>query len=122
MPERPHSDRADSGLEQLLTGLTPRDACGSVYCTACGGRIQDGSDIIVIAQRPADSCRWTIPRVYCQPCYTGCRPTLGVRTVGARARLGSMLVPTGRTHRPCLTEVAVLWVSPPAEAGEGERR
>jgi hypothetical protein len=115
MPDCPRPDRIEATATQLLTGLTPATASDSVHCPACGGKIQPGTNVVVIAQRCVEACAWSVPRVYCHPCYDGFKPTLGAVEVVATAGLGSVLVPTGRTHRPCLTEVAIQHVSPPVQ-------
>ncbi len=113
MCECPPSTERQRAIEQRLSGMTPGTASTTVHCTACGGEIQVGADIVVYAQRRGEESVWRVPRVYCRPCFDGIESTLGVEEVIARARLGSVLIPTGRTHRPCVTEVSLLeWWGP----------
>jgi len=113
MCECPPSAERERAIEQRLTGLTPGGVSTTVHCTACGGEVQVGADIVVYAQRRSEDAVWRVPRVYCRSCFDEVESTLGVEEVTVRARLGSVLIPTGRAHRPCLTEVSLLaWWGP----------
>ncbi|SEO39476.1 hypothetical protein SAMN05216388_10122 [Halorientalis persicus] len=115
MSERPAANCCERSVEQVLTGLLPGSTTAPVQCTVCERQFQDGADLVVYAQRCVDGGVWELPRVYCRSCFAGVEPTLGVWEAVVTARLGSMLIPTGRTHRPCLTEVGVRTLSGPSE-------
>lgn len=91
--------------EQLLDGLPLDTSAVSRHCTACGRELGVADEVRVYCYRLAESNEWDLPRLYCRGCKDEIVGTLGAVEVLATARLGSVLVPSGRQSCLCLTEV-----------------
>jgi hypothetical protein len=105
---------------QLLTGLPVGLPTLYAYCVGCHARLTEGHCTVVYAYRAAERATWDLGRCFCDACAPDTieAPTLGVAEVLVRAELGTVALPRTRTHRLCLTDVAVLADSPQSE---GER-
>lgn len=107
-----------STVKQVLTGYVVGDTSKSAQCTVCGDDLQAGAIVFAIATRCVEQQSWDMPRVYCVGCAPATidSPTLGVTEALVGGRLGTLSLPTTRTHHHCLTELAVRAYSPPTEA------
>lgn len=105
-------------VTQLLDGLMLDTTAVSRHCTACGRELGVANEIRVYCYRLADSSEWDVPRLYCRGCKDDLVGTLSAVEVLATARLGSVLVPSGRQSCLCLTEVSVVTSSGPDDSCE----
>lgn len=129
MCERQQSGRASNAGEgtktkvlrampdQLFTGHTVDRSTNALTCTGCQQRLHEGAPIWVAASRGVESTTWSVARCYCEACAptTITIPTLGTREVLLQAWLGTISSARAQAHTPCLTDVACIASSPPAE-------
>jgi hypothetical protein len=121
--ERPGDDPARHSIQvtaeptQLLTGVSVGLPTNRVVCVGCGDQLGEGRAVTVYGYRQAERDAWDLRRCYCVDCAPTAieTPTLGVSELLARAWLGSIALPRTRTHRLCLTEVALVTYSLPVE-------
>lgn len=109
---------ASSTLSQILTGHIIGDSSATVRCTVCTDALGSGDIVFALASRCVEQRRWAVPRLYCVGCAPARidSPTLGVTEALVAGRLGTLSLPTTRSHGLCLTELAVRELSPPTES------
>jgi len=102
---------------QFLTGLTVGLPTERVVCVGCTTQLAEGRAVTVYGYRRAECPRWNLRRCYCADCAPAVidEPTLGVTELLAQAWLGTMTLPTTRSHRLCPTDVEIVDDSPPKE-------
>ena len=102
---------------QVLHGHPVGPKPAAAVCIGCGSRLQETDIVFAYAYRCADTAQWDIPRLFCHGCAPNRikSPTLGTTEVLVGGRLGSITLPTPRSPRLCLTELALRAHSPPTE-------
>ena len=108
---------AKNELVQVLTGHPVGPDPDTAFCIGCGAALHETDIVFAYAYRAADSVQWDVPRVFCHGCVPDRirSPTLGTVEVLVGGRLGTITLPTSRSHRLCLTELAVRDDSPATE-------
>ena len=103
--------------EQVLAGYPVGLRHETAICSSCGSPLHETDIAFAYGYRPVETADWTVPRLYCHGCVPSRirSPTLGTTEVLVGGRLGTITLPTSRTHRHCLTELALRAVSPPTE-------
>ncbi|MCU4975388.1 hypothetical protein OB955_22085 [Halobacteria archaeon AArc-m2/3/4] len=102
---------------QVLTGHQVGPRADAAICIGCGDPLHETDIVFAYAYRCAEAADWAVSRLYCFSCApkTIKSPTLGTTEVVMGGRLGTIALPTLRTHRLCLTELKIRAVSPPTE-------
>ncbi|WP_254532789.1 hypothetical protein [Natrinema gelatinilyticum] len=103
--------------EAVLAGHPVGPRSDGAVCIGCGEALHETDIVFAYAYRPADTVDWIVSRLYCLDCAPSRvrSPTLGVTEVLVGGRLGTIALPTARSHRLCLTELALRALSPPTE-------
>ncbi len=103
--------------EEALAGHPVGPRSNGAICIGCGETLHEADIVFAYAYRCAESAVWAVSRLYCLECApTRIRsPTLGATEVLVGGRLGTITLPTSRTHRLCLTELALRAFSPAQE-------
>ncbi|MDS0475688.1 hypothetical protein [Natrinema sp. 1APR25-10V2] len=103
--------------EAVLTGHPVGPRSNGAVCISCGEALHETDIVFAYAYRCAEAADWIVSRLYCLECAPGRvrSPTLGVTEVLVGGRLGTITLPTARTHRQCLTELQSRAVSPPTD-------
>ncbi|MDG5820193.1 hypothetical protein [Natronococcus sp. A-GB7] len=102
---------------QVLHGHPVGPKPDAAVCIGCGSPLRETDIVFAYAYRCADAAQWDIPRLFCHGCAPGRirSPTLGTTELLVGGRLGSIALPTPRSSRLCLTELALRAFSPPTE-------
>ncbi|ADB60131.1 hypothetical protein Htur_1241 [Haloterrigena turkmenica DSM 5511] len=105
--------------EAVLAGHPVGPRSNGAVCIGCGEALHETDIVFAYAYRCTDAADWVVLRLYCLGCAPARirSPTLGVTEVLVGGRLGTITLPTARTHRQCLTELQSRAVSPPTEGG-----
>jgi hypothetical protein len=111
------STLVEATVTQLLEGMALDGSGTTNPCTMCGSELGVTDYVRVYASRMAGTTEWSLQRLYCHECQSGLVSTLGATEIVAKARLGSTLLPRGRTHTLCLTDVTVVETSEPELSG-----
>ena len=95
--------------DQVLTGYPVGSRVNTAVCSNCNAPLHETDIVFAYAYRCVESAQWNVPRLYCYGCApdTIKSPTLSTTEVLVGGRLGVIKLPTSRTHRLCLTELAV---------------
>ena len=103
--------------EAVLTGHPVGPRANGAVCIGCGEALHEVDIVSAYAYRCADAADWVVSRLYCLECAPARirSPTLGATEVLVGGRLGSITLPTARTHRLCLVELKMRTFSPPTE-------
>ena len=104
--------------EEVLAGHPIGPHANGAVCSGCGEALHETDIVFAYAYRCAEAVDWIVSRLYCRECSPDRvrSPTLGVTEVLVGARLGTITLPTARSHRLCLVELALRAFSP-AENG-----
>jgi hypothetical protein len=108
---------ASASIVQILTGHRVGVDSEVVRCIGCDEVLVAGDIVFAYAARCVETCRWTVPRLYCVGCTPPeiGSPTLGVAEALVGGRLGTQSSPSEQTHQHCLVELALRdWSSPHA--------
>ena len=102
---------------QVLHGHPVGPKPDAAVCIGCGAPLRETDIVFAYAYRCADAAQWDIPRLFCHGCAPDRikSPTLGTTELLVGGRLGSIALPTPRSPRLCLTELALRAFSPPTE-------
>ena len=102
---------------QVLHGHPVGPKPDAAVCIGCGSPLRETDIVFAYAYRCADAAQWDVPRLYCHGCAPDRikSPTLGTTELLVGGRLGSIALPTPRSPRLCLTELALRAFSPPTE-------
>ena len=103
--------------EGVLAGHPVGPHTNGAVCIGCGKALHETDIVFAYAYRCAEAADWIVSRLYCLECAPSRvrSPTLGVTEVLVGGRLGTITLPTARSHRLCLTELALRAFSPPTE-------
>ena len=103
--------------EAVLAGHPVGPRANGTVCIGCGETLNETDIVFAYAYRCAKAADWIVPRLYCLECAPRRvqSPTLGVTEVLVGGRLGTIALPTARSHRLCLTELALRAHSPAQE-------
>jgi len=103
--------------EAVLAGHPVGPRSNGAVCIGCGEALYETDIVFAYAYRCAEAADWIVSRLYCLECAPSRvrSPTLGVTEVLVGGRLGTITLPTARSHRLCLTELALRAFSPPTE-------
>ncbi|ELY63489.1 hypothetical protein C489_18796 [Natrinema versiforme JCM 10478] len=103
--------------EAVLAGHPVGPRANGAVCIGCGEALHETDIVFAYAYRCAEAADWVVSRLYCLECAPSRvrSPTLGVTEVVVGGRLGTIALPTARSHRLCLTELAVRAYSHPTE-------
>ena len=102
---------------QVLTGHSVGPRPDGALCSSCGAPLHETDVAFAYAYRRAESAEWTVSRLYCYGCAPSTirSPRCGTTEIVVGGRLGTIALPTSRTHHQCLTELALRAFSPPME-------
>ena len=102
---------------QVLTGHPIGPRPDGALCSSCGAPLHETDIVFAYAYRCTESEEWSVSRLYCYDCAptTIRSPRYEATEVIVGGRLGTIALPTSRTHRQCLTELALRAFSPPME-------
>ncbi|QCS42025.1 hypothetical protein FEJ81_06510 [Natrinema versiforme] len=103
--------------EAVLAGHPVGPYANGAVFISCGEALHETDIVFAYAYRCAETTDWIVSRLYCHGCVPERvrSPTLGVTEVLVGGRLGTITLSTARSHRLCLTELAVRAFSPPTE-------
>lgn len=103
--------------EAVLAGHPVGPHANGAVCIGCGEALHEADIVFAYAYRCAEATDWIVSRLSCHGCAPSRirSPTLGATEVLVGGRLGTIALPTARTYRLCLTELAVRTFSPPTE-------
>jgi len=103
--------------EAVLAGHPVGPRTDGAVCIGCGRALHETDIVFAYAYRCADAADWIVSRLYCLECAPSRvrSPTLGVTEVLVGGRLGTITLPTARSHRLCLSELALRAFSPAQE-------
>ena len=105
---------------QILPGHPVGTPPHPAVCTICGTRLGETEIVLAYAYQCRGSRLWNVPRLFCWGCAPDAisTPTFETAEVLVAGRVGALSLPTSRSHRLCLTELAVRAYSPPTEGAE----
>ncbi len=103
--------------ERVLNGHPVGPRTGTAVCISCGVPLYETDIVFAYAYRRAESVQWVVARLFCHSCVSATirTPTFGTTEVLVGGRLGTIALATPRSHRLCLTELAVCDLSPANE-------
>ena len=106
--------------EEVLTGHPIGPHANGAVCSGCGEALHEADIVFAYAYRCAEAVNWTVSRLFCYGCAPSRiqSPTLGTTEIVVGGRIGTIGHPTPRTHRLCLTELAVRAISRSTEGSK----